>query len=706
MPMQLDEQTKEEINSKLQTDIDETKIYYEDNIEKKVINRYDMFWAEPEYYKKKFKNLSRNSSLTSCDIQNTIECLMPTIMKTFFGTENVINIQPVGDEDEEKAKTLELLLKYQLERKNKAFVIFYNWFKDSLITGAGVIKCYWDRQEDHKEDTQVMSTDAISQLRQSGVEIGDMKQLSADMWQVSYTIKNILVNQPKIENILLSELLYSPRARTLEEAPFVAHRKKVTIDYLRRKEIEGMYEKGTVDKVVAEMQDPQDTQLEILLMNAGNSTTPPNYNKVDDARKEVELFECYTKLDVNHDGLLENLIITKVGNVILRVEENIYGRHPFFILSPYKDPHTIMPRKSYTETIGQLQDLKTALTKMIMTNTAMTNDPRIVMSEEAINIEDYTSGRSVIRKKAGFSMADACQLMPTTPIAPWTFQYLQYIDDQQADRTGVTKYTQGSDSSSLNKTASGISAIMQAGNARIDMICRMFTETAVQDLYRFLIELNQKFLDQNTVIRLAGKPLTITPEDLEGEFDVIVSTGLAMGTKEMTLMNIQTIITTAMQISSTPVGQSVISPKNIYNLLKKYLEELGIKNAQEFLSDPDVVQQQQEMMQTQALQQLQQLFNQMPPEIQQAIIANGGNVPMEMVVKLPLQIQNLLKITGGNILGHGNTDPNGDPAGQQSTGGKGISSPMAGGVQGVGNSPTSPVQNGGYNPVQNYAPRS
>lgn len=703
MPIQVSPEIKEEINAKLELDITEAKQHYEENIQQKIINRYDMFYAEPEYYKKKFKNLSRHSSLVSSDIQDTIEWALPSIMKVFFNTENVISVTGVNEEDDANAEIMQQLLKYQLERKNRAFQVFYHWFKDALITGCGILKCYWNREIRQEEQTKILSVEALAELKGlPNIEITRAEEVSQDLFSVDYTLTHILVNQPKIENILASELLYSPRARNLDDAPFVAHRKRVTIDYLRRKELEGMYEPGTVDKVVAEGKDPQDTELETSLLSGLNSGYSPK--PVDDARKEVELFECYTQLDINDDGLLENIIVTKVGDVILRIEENIYERHPFFILSPHKDPHMIMPKKSYAEMIGQLQDLKTALTKIIMINTAMANDPRMIMSEEAINIEDYTSGRSVIRKKAGFNMSDSIQVMPTTPLAPWTFNYLQYIDDQKADRTGVTKYTQGSDSSSLNKTATGISAIMQASNQRLEMICRMFMETGIQDLYRFLVELNQKFVDNNTIIRLTNKPLKITPDDLRGDFDLIVNSGVAMGTKEMTLMNIQTIITTMMQISATPVGQMVISPKNVYSILKKYLEELGYKNAEEFLTDPDVVMQQQQMQQQQAVAQLQQIFASLPPDVQKIIMDNGGVVPQEFLPQLPPQIQQLLAMTGGSIFGQPNNA--GNPAGGESQNSQGVPGGVLQNSQGMGSQPTNGVQNGGYNPTQNYAPRS
>ena len=92
------------------------------------------------------------------------------------------------------------------------------------------------------------------------------------------------------------------------------------------------------------------------------------------------------------------MIITIAGDVILRAEPNYMGRHPFFSISPTKDPHRIWVKRSYAELIGELQDMKVALTRQIVQNIALTNDPKMILAEDSINISDYIEGRKVIRK--------------------------------------------------------------------------------------------------------------------------------------------------------------------------------------------------------------------------------------------------------------------------------------------------------------------
>jgi hypothetical protein len=310
-----------------------------------------------------------------------------------------------------------------------------------------------------------------------------------------------------------------------------------------------------------------------------------------------------------------------------------------------------------------------------MINIALSNDPKMILSEEAININDYIEGRAAIRKKPGYQMADVAMPMPTTPLHPWTFQLLEYMETQKEARTGVTRYNQGLDARSLNKTATGISSIMSASNQRLELIARTFAETGIQEMFRFLVTLNQKFIDQETTIRVANKPLKVTPDDLAGEFDLVVSSGIQISSREQTMINLQTIMTAILQVVGT--GIPVATPTNIYNLLKRWLAEMGIKNSNDYLTDP-VIMQQRMMLETYMKQ---QVLASLPPEIVQEYM-NTGTLPPEIMMNLPPDVQMILQ--GGSMFGQGISNPgNGD--GQPSGVNASISGQLLGGVQRMDN---------------------
>ena len=432
----------------VQADIKRAEAYQASVVEKAVRERYSIYFADKDYYREKFPILSKTSSLVSTDVADTIEWALPSLMKVFTGSDEVITITGVTEEDDAKAEVMQELLVYQLQRQNKFFVVLYNWIKDALITGMGIVKCYWERTEGHTDETVVINQRALEALVQTGVTIVSVEgpDIMGD-FTVTYQSPYYIKNSPKIENILVNEFLYSSEAKNLEEANFVAHKKKVTMSYLREREKQGIY--ANVDDIKTESLSNS------IIVDSIEDVIGDGYQDLnqeeDEARKEVTIYECYTKIDINNDGILEDMIITVCGDTVLRIEQNYMGRHPFFMLSPTKDPHRIWVKRSYAELIGELQDLKVALTRQIMQNVALTNDPKMILSEDAINIDDFVQGRKVIRKKPGHQMNEVAMPVPIQPLSPYTFQFLEYIEGQKENRTGITRYNQGLDANSLNK---------------------------------------------------------------------------------------------------------------------------------------------------------------------------------------------------------------------------------------------------------------
>lgn len=676
---------------RIQADIASAEAYQASVVEPTVKQRYEIYYADKDYYRNRFPILSKTSDLVSTDVADTIEWALPSLMKVFTGSDEVITIAGVTEEDDTKAETMQELLVYQLQRQNKFFPILYNWMKDALITGMGIIKCYWERTEGYTTEQTTLNNEALQALQQTGVPIVSIEgpDIYGD-FVVTYQSPYYVKNAPKIENILVSDFIYSSDAKSLEEANFVAQKRKVTMSYLREREAQGVY--ANIDEIKTEdfRQSKIESPIEQVIGDKYNDLT---FNQEDKARLEVVIYECYTKMDINGDGILEDMIITICGDTIIRIEQNYMGRHPFFTISPTKDPHRIWVKRSYAELIGELQDLKVALTRQIMHNVALNNDPKMLLAEDAINIDDYIQGRKVIRMKSGHSLNEVAMPMPVHPLSPQTFQFLEYIEGQKENRTGITRYNQGLDANSLNKTATGISAILGQSSQRLELIARMFAETGIYELFRFMVSLNQKFIDQNTVIRLTNKSLKINPEDLTGNFDLVVNAGISIATKESTIMATQTLLTALMQANAG--GYMVSTPENIYNLFKKWIESIGFKNYGDYITDPAVTQQRMMM----EMQLKQQVLSQLPPQALQ-YYAQFGILPPEVLLQLPPELQLLFKGAGNDPTQQQQEANPADGIGGGGFGGTNLSQGLAGGVSRVDNQSPQIVPRGGNGPVQ------
>jgi hypothetical protein len=81
---------------------------------------------------------------------------------------------------------------------------------------------------------------------------------------------------------------------------------------------------------------------------------------------------------------------------------------------------------------------------------------------------------------------------------------IRMSDQFSDDDTAITKYTQGDDSSNLNKTASGISMIMNASSLPTKEVISNIDSHWIEPIVEALIEWNIKYLEVETVAKIHG----------------------------------------------------------------------------------------------------------------------------------------------------------------------------------------------------------
>ena len=592
--MKLGKRQRERVRSIVLRDIERANDYYEQKVEPILRERYDVYEASKDYYEKKFPKLSKQTDLVSYDMWSTVQWAIPPIMSAFFGGDEIVNIVGREAEDAKSGEQMKKLIQYQILKQNTGFVTFKHWCEDAMALELGVLKCFWKRETETEEHEEVLPPYRLEELM-ADQEIQIVNVSEPDTFGdvlVKYSISRVVENRPVLEMVRPVDIRWSPGARTLHDANFVAQRKVVTADHLRRMAAKGVYEKKGVELAIEDSEDITYSTLELRMnpeLEDGDDTSG------DAARSNMVLYECYTKIDADQDGLLEDLIVTVCGGEILRVSENHYGRIPFFELSPNKDPYKVYPTLGFSEVVGELQHLKTALIRQVTVNLALNNEPRTYVDDVKVNLDDLVENRQFVRVHG--NPAQAIHSQAIQPIASWTMPFFEYIETLLEQWIGRTRYNQGLDARSLNKTASGMNMIMKASTQRIGQIIRTFAETGVGDLFRFLIKLNQKYITQDQVIRLMNEPIRISLDDLNGTLDIDVNIEVGLGEKQQTIQNLQLFLGMLF-----PQGQSmgVLNPSHWARAARKILTESGIRNVDDYVPTPEELEQkaqQQQMMQ-------------------------------------------------------------------------------------------------------------
>ena len=252
-------------------------------------------------------------------------------------------------------------------------------------------------------------------------------------------------------------------------------------------------------------------------------------------------------------------------------------------------PHRFYGR-SVSELVEDIQLMKSTVMRQLLDNMYLTNNNRVAVMDGMVNMDDLLTSRpgGVVRTKQ--QPNQVMQPIQAQPISQQAFPLLEYLDTIREVRTGVTKYNQGLDSDSLNKTATGISAIMNQTQMRAELIARIFAETGVKDLFRKMFELSVKYQDREKIIQLNNQYIPVMPTEWKNRFNVTIQVGLGTGTKEQQLVILNNILDKQLQAFNLQ-GQRefpMVSLKNIYNTLSKMIENAGLKTVDSYFINPDL----------------------------------------------------------------------------------------------------------------------
>ena len=179
--------------------------------------------------------------------------------------------------------------------------------------------------------------------------------------------------------------------------------------------------------------------------------------------------------------------------------------------------------------------------------------------------------------------------MQSQTISQQAFPLLEYLDTVRESRTGITRYSQGLDAKSLNKTATGVNTLMSQSQMRMELVARVFAETGIKDLFKRIFELTCKYQDKERIVELNNQFVPVKPTEWKNRYNVTITVGLGAGSKDQQIVILNNILERQLQAFQLQGGQEfpMVSLKNIYNSLTKIVENAGLKNVENYFVNPD-----------------------------------------------------------------------------------------------------------------------
>ncbi|HEY6021526.1 MAG TPA: hypothetical protein VIY48_16980, partial [Candidatus Paceibacterota bacterium] len=176
--------------------------------------------------------------------------------------------------------------------------------------------------------------------------------------------------------------------------------------------------------------------------------------------------------------------------------------------------------------------------------------------------------------------------IPTAALGQPAYQMLEYWDTVKENRVGVTRYNQGLDANSLNKTKGGMEMIQQASMQRLELIARILAETYMKDLFWKILELVCKHQNKPQVVKLENQWVPIDPSEWENKFNMTVTVGLGTGSQDSVTQAAMGIFQIQLEMLQAGLGDRVVTEKNIYNAAEQFAKTKFPKKDGMFFTDP------------------------------------------------------------------------------------------------------------------------
>lgn len=562
----------------INTDKEQALSYYNQHLKPRFKKYYELYNGE-QINTKKYR--MPESSFISRDVLVTIRTLMPDINKLLFSS-NPVEVTARNGEDEEKAAKMQALLNYQITAQNPYHTIFTRLITNALITGCAALKVLWIKEYGEKEVEEVVSYEQMQSLINEGFKVRyeSVYENGIEKYKVKYKAAYISKNQPVFEVLPYNEFLFDAKALSLQEADYVIHRKLVNYDYLKRRQQEGIYK--NIEKIKDSIFSYEDD--DVLSKRAYDS-----YSDKNKARRLYMINEYWGRVDIDNDGLLEDVVITTCGNVILSIEENTFGMYPFFVFSPFLSMDSIAGR-GLAELSENTQIVKTALIREILENTRRNNNRKIFYKvDDLLNPSQMVTNEQYVAVRDSADINNIFAPEPFEVISENSFTLVEYFDKENQKVTGVSDIKQGLKQSVESQTATEAVIKYESANSQVQAIVLNFAES-LKETYRFIVYQNQRFMNNVQVVRLLNDVIEINPQDIKDiDFDLNISQSLSSGTADTRRRSLNNALAMMIEIGEP---RSLTDSVRIRNLMAKILEESGLKDTENYLISAERLRQQ------------------------------------------------------------------------------------------------------------------
>jgi hypothetical protein len=558
--------------------------------------------AQKAYMREPYGNEEEGrSAVVASDVFDAVEGMLPDLIEVFTSSDKAVVFEPVGPDDEEGAEQVTNACNYVFYKQNNGFLILYTALKDALMLKTGAVKWCWEEKETPTFSTYRGVTD--DQIAEHLIENPKTKVIDKDEAEpdaedqklfeqhgvavpVRYNVKAMSISKKGVVKVVAlppEELRVSARHNSilLDECIYVAHVTQRTLS-----DILSLGYTVTEDDVRAAANDDDNYRSDFTGTGARKWLED---NNSDDSQTRGWLRDEYVLVDFDGDGIAERRRIVRLGDLIL---ENTECSHvPISAWTPYILTHQFAGQ-SVADLVEDFQRIHSTILRQQLDNLYLANNQETVVLTDAqgnpkADIDDLLNRRpgGIIRVKELGAAQPYQQRWQGIEAMPM----LEQLQGSKENRTGWTRYSQGLDGDSLNKTMGGMQMVMNASQKRMKLMARIAAECLVAPMFKGIFKTLSDHNMEQISYRLNGKFVQYDPQEWRDQYDMTINVGIGTGDVQQQNQFLLQISGTQAAVAASPFAAKLLSPKEVFNVQARLAENAGFKNPTEFWIDPDTV---------------------------------------------------------------------------------------------------------------------
>lgn len=592
--------------------------------------------------------LPNRSKVVTHDIEDTVNWIMPHLIRTFLESDELITCDDNALEDDDPTlKDAANYLRHVLFNDNdgKSFIHDFAW--DGLVTKVGVARVYWcdpepepperlegvtpaqlvryttdpeytilaqyedgEIEADDEDDEAEPQDDEHAELEGEFAEAGPderagdqdggqeapqpLQQSPPGLQEQREPTFTLIVQRQRrhgkvvIECIPPEEFRVSRRAKDIESTIYHAwQHDEYLADVIRQHpdKASDLDQDGSIT-IAADSDVDSRGDLRKWARFPDEPLSGQQGSSKEQERRKVSVLIEYIRVDFDRDDIVELRRIKRVGTTIL--ENDIVRFSEFETWCPIRISHRLVGR-SLADVLLDIQKIRTALSRFAMDSLSRSLAPRTVISKSATAGDPSLLDRFLDHDvgdvlEVNGNPGDVVQTLQTPDVSSTAFQAIEYWDRRSEEASGVNRHAMGIQPNAITDTAKGIEDLQAAANSRVELVA-IWLGDGVERVLKKLLRVLIQNQDQARIVKVNGNRIECDPRRWTDEMTVGVHVGMAGESRDRKLAGLNAILTQQMTALKEIGPSPLCGYHHLRNTVALMVQTMGYKNPKRFWGD-------------------------------------------------------------------------------------------------------------------------